>query len=146
MKSQKEKTVTIKIELDTTDVQEKLDEIDKQIRNSDAFNGLSNISTLPPQNTAGGVYTAQLGINLNGVTHHSGFAADRFELHSGIDTNIEDLIENAVKNHVQSAVQDIKKQLTADWMIMTDLTSHIKQVMLLECFPDGILHRNFGRR
>lgn len=98
------------------------------------------------QHTAGGVYTEQPGIKINGVTHNSGFAVDIFKLHSGVDTNIEALIENSVKNHVQSAVRDIKKHLTADRMTMADLTSHIKQVMLLECFPDGILHRNFGRR
>jgi hypothetical protein len=231
MENQKEKTVTIKIELDTTDVQKKLDEIDKRIRNSDAFKELSDIATLPPQkiisditsqkiisdaltemksrwyeifgspsedkttvaflvgewiaiegeytpdkirlrehglseqdlenasasrqgfeqHTAGGTasvsYTMNIGINRDKPVQSTvTMRAPKFKVNYGVDTNLEALIENAVKNHAQSAARDIKKQLAADRMTLKDLTSHIKNVMLLECFPGGILHRNFGSR
>ncbi|EBO3327880.1 hypothetical protein AU584_02410 [Salmonella enterica subsp. enterica serovar Agona str. SL483] len=199
MENQKEQTVTIKIELDTTfthdEIRDALEYI-KRVRQTKAFgkaladlspftvkngevffkdavigNGLTtdkirlrecglserdvkNASASNSgyeQHTAGGAasvsYTASISINQDKPVQDTvTFTADHFKVHSGIDVNIEALIENAVKNHVQSAVRDIKKQLAADRMTMKDLTSHIKNVMLLECFPDGILHRNFGRR
>ncbi|MBG0542825.1 hypothetical protein I4O69_21945 [Enterobacter hormaechei] len=134
MGNQKEQTVTIKIELNATDVQKKLEEIDDSLRNYDGFK----------IDRGGRVFINDAFIS--GVVH--AVNPDRFEckIHSGVDDNIEALIENAVKNQVQSAVLDIKKQIAADRMTMEDLTSHIKNVMLLECFPNGILHRNFGRR
>ncbi|HIA4711204.1 TPA: Fur-regulated protein [Salmonella enterica] len=97
------------------------------------------IHAADPEDTrsATNIYNISLGIRRDDTVHFAGI---------GVDTNLEALIENAVKNHVQSAVRDIKKQLAADRMTLKDLTSHIKHVMLLECFPDGILHRNFGRR
>lgn len=152
MKNQKEKTVTIKIELDTTDVQKKLDEINDRLRNYDGFkidhsgqvfindafiDGIIHAAEPEGTQSVTNTYNISLGIRRDDTVHFAGI---------GVDTNLEALIENAVKNHVQSAVRDIKKQLAADRMTLKDLTSHIKNVMLLESFPGGILHRNFGRR
>ncbi|HED1259186.1 TPA: hypothetical protein R4S75_002884 [Enterobacter hormaechei subsp. hoffmannii] len=164
MGNQKEQTVTIKIELNATDVQKKLEEIDDSLRNYDGFkidrggrvfindafiSGVVHAVNPEDDQSVTNIYNISLGVRKNKpVQNMVTFTADRFEckIHSGVDDNIEALIENAVKNQVQSAVLDIKKQIAADRMTMEDLTSHIKNVMLLECFPNGILHRNFGRR
>ncbi|EJV1482031.1 MULTISPECIES: hypothetical protein [Enterobacter cloacae complex] len=164
MGNQKEQTVTIKIELNATDVQKKLEEIDDSLRNYDGFkidrggrvfindafiSGVVHAVNPEDDQSVTNIYYISLGVRKNKpVQNMVTFTADRFEckIHSGVDDNIEALIENAVKNQVQSAVLDIKKQIAADRMTMEDLTSHIKNVMLLECFPNGILHRNFGRR
>lgn len=199
MENQKEQTVTIKIELDTTfthdEIRDALEYVKRvrqtkalekaladsspfTVKNGEVFfkdavigNGLTtdkirlreyglserdvkNASASNSgyeQHTAGGAasvsYTASISIGRDKPVQDTvTFTAEHFKVHSGIDVNLEALIENAVKNHVQSAVRDIKKQLAADQMTLKDLTSHIKHVMLLECFPGGILHRNFGRR
>ncbi|MCW4838401.1 hypothetical protein [Enterobacter hormaechei] len=169
MGNQKEQTVTIKIELNATDVQKKLEEIDDSLRNYDGFkidrggrvfindafindafiSGVVHAVNPEDDQSVTNIYNISLGVRKNKpVQNMVTFTADRFEckIHSGVDDNIEALIENAVKNQVQSAVLDIKKQIAADRMTMEDMTSHIKNVMLLECFPNGILHRNFGRR
>lgn len=169
MGNQKEQTVTIKIELNATDVQKKLEEIDDSLRNYDGFkidrggrvfindafindafiSGVVHAVNPEDDQSVTNIYNISLGVRKNKpVQNMVTFTADRFKckIHSGVDDNIEALIENAVKNQVQSAVLDIKKQIAADRMTMEDMTSHIKNVMLLECFPNGILHRNFGRR
>lgn len=145
MENRKEQTVIIKIELDTTDLQKKLDEIDERIRNSEAFrvlNGgvfikpaliqdakISNAieSSRPVANT----YNINIG-KLSGNESYQNtvtFTTDKFHIHSGVNLNVESIMENAIANHEEAErFNDIVRDIARD-------------VIRKESRPGGLLRR-----
>lgn len=72
-------------------------------------------------------------------------SADKFEVNSGVDTNLEAVLGNSLKNAAECAALDVAKQMAADKKAMDELTSHVRKAIMMECFPGGVIWRQCRR-
>lgn len=98
--------ITIGVELDTSAVQKALDELDEKIRNSDAFKVLKD-GWSHKKNGTMIINNGQVLIcdEKGAVT----FRVGKFGIHSGVDTNLDEIIKNALASH--AAIQQIRKDI-----------------------------------
>lgn len=145
MENKKEQTVTIKIELDTTDVQKELDEIDERIRNSESFKMLNGEVFIKPAliqaaKISSIIESAQpitntYNINIgklcgnepaqNKVT----VSADKFSIQPCVDIILESIMEDALASH-----EEIRR--FSD--VVRDIT---RETICKESKPGGLLWR-----
>ncbi|PYZ79369.1 Fur-regulated protein [Citrobacter koseri] len=86
------------------------------------------------------IYNISLGVRKDKPAQNTvTFTADQFEIHSGVDTNLEALIENALKNAAKSAAKDVAKKVADDQKAMDCLTSFIRKAIRNECQPGGAI-------
>lgn len=82
------------------------------------------------------IYNISLGVRKDKPAQNTvTFTADQFEIHSGVDTNLEALIENALKN----TAKDVAKKVANDQKAMDCLTSFIRKAIRNECQPGGAI-------
>lgn len=98
--------ITIGVELDTSAVQKALDELDDKIRKSDAFKFLKD-GWSHEKNGTMIINNGQVFIRdtQNAVTAR----VDNFGIHSGVDTDLDEIIKNALASH--AAIQKIRKDI-----------------------------------
>lgn len=72
-------------------------------------------------------------------------SADKFEVNSGFDTNLEAVLGNSLKNAAECAALDVAKQMAADKKAMDELTSHVRKAIMMECFPGGVIWQQCRR-
>ncbi|HGE7137375.1 TPA: phage tail tip fiber protein [Citrobacter freundii] len=72
-------------------------------------------------------------------------SVDKFEVKSGIDTNLESLLENMLKNAAECAARDVAKQVAADQKAMDELAKTIRKAIHNECLAGGIIWQRFNR-
>ncbi|HGT8312926.1 TPA: Fur-regulated protein [Escherichia coli] len=72
-------------------------------------------------------------------------SADKFEVNSGVDTNLEAVLGNSLKNAAECAALDVAKQMAADKKAMDELTSHVRKAIMMECFPGGVIWQQCRR-
>ena len=92
------------------------------------------------------IYNISLGIQRDEPAQNKvTISADKFEVKPGIDTNTEALIENALKNAAECAALDAAKQVAADKKAMDGLASYVRTVIIMECFPGGVIWQQCRR-
>ena len=91
-KTKPSQTLSIKVEVDTSELEEKLDEINNLIKNSTAFELIN-----------GQVFIKPATISRNEIT------VDKFSIHTGVDSIISEIIKNAIAN--QRDTEQIEKRI-----------------------------------
>ncbi|HIH5000352.1 MULTISPECIES: hypothetical protein [Enterobacteriaceae] len=136
--------ITIGVEMDTTDAQKVIDELDEKIRNSEAFKALKDGWSHDKNGTMiinhgqvfirdamiqdGSITNAKIG---SALTSNNGSVSTTYEMKIGIergtDENVEGILKNALKNAAQSAAQDGAKRAGED---LKSKTKDIQLAML----------------
>lgn len=79
------------------------------------------------------IYNISLGIRRDEpVQNKVTISADKFEVKSGVDTNLEAVLDNALKNAAECAALD-------------DLAKTIRKAIHNECLAGGIIWQRFSR-
>lgn len=91
-KTKPSQTLSIKVEVDTSELEKKLDEINNLIKNSTAFELIE-----------GQVFIKPATISRNEIT------IDKFSIHTGVDSIISEIIKNAIAN--QKDTEQIEKRI-----------------------------------
>lgn len=155
---QKEYCCSINLEVDTSNVQKMIDEFNERLRNVAGFkfdgsgklfiNGASiggSIYAAPEvPHPVTNIYNISFGVRSdkpeqNKVT----ISVDKFEVKSGIDTNLESLLENMLKNAAECAARDVAKQVAADQKAMDELAKTIRKAIHNECLAGGLIWKRF---
>lgn len=126
--SEKVGELSLHLSLDTTQAQNALDELDKRIRNSEAFKVLNGEVFIHNAFIGNSIQTAALETPQT--------VTNTYNVSIGLDvaTNVEAILENALKNH-----RETTKKNNDDFM------SAVRKIIMLECLPGGVLHRQFDR-
>ncbi|EBY1362612.1 Fur-regulated protein [Salmonella enterica subsp. enterica serovar Senftenberg] len=149
-------SVMFGVDIDTSAAQKAIDELDQRIRNTVSFelirngvpfikdatigNGAIHATAIKTPQPVTNVYNISLGIRHDEpVQNKVTFTADQFEIHSGIDDNLEALLENTLKNAAKSAAKDVAKKVADDQKAMDCLTSFIRKTIRNECRPGGAI-------
>jgi len=157
---QKEYVCTMALEVDASNVQKMIDEFNERLSNVAGLkfdgsgklfiNGASiggSIYAAPevPQPVTN-IYNINFGVrNDKPVQNKVTISADKFEVKSGIDTNLEVVLENTLKKAAKSAEMDVAKQVAADQKALDELADHIRNAIHNECLAGGIIWRRFSR-
>lgn len=154
--------MTLGVEIDTSAAQKAIDELDQRIRDTVSFelirNGVSFIKDAAIANGAihaaaidtpqpvTNIYNISFGVRSDEpVQNKVTTSVDKFEVNSGVDTNLEALIENALKNAAECVALDVAKQVAADKKAMDDLAKTIRNAIHNECLAGGIIWQRFSR-
>lgn len=136
--------ITIGVELDTSDAQKALDELDDEIRNSDAFKDLKDGWSHEKNGTMiinhGQVFIRDAMIQDSSITKakigseiasNNGSVSTTYVMKMGVergtDENVEAILKNALKNAAQSAAHDGAKRAAED---LKSKTKDIQLAML----------------
>lgn len=87
-------TLSIKVEVDSSELEKKLDEINNLIKNSTAFELINGQAFIKPA-----------AISRDKIT------VNKFSLYSGVDSNVSEIIKNAIAN--QKDTEQIEKRIEA---------------------------------
>lgn len=104
-KTKPTQTLSIKVEVDTSELEKKLDEINNLIQNSTAFELIE-----------GQVFIKPATISRNEIT------IDKFSIYTGVDFNASEIIKNAIANQKfteqiqNAALEAVEKALRTDGM------------------------------
>lgn len=137
------------IEIDTSAAQKAIDELDQRIRDTVSFelirngvpfikdatiaNGAIHAAAIETPLPMTNIYNISLGIQRDEpVQNKVTISADKFEVKSGVDTNLEAVLDNALKNAAECAALD-------------DLAKTIRKAIHNECLAGGIIWQRFSR-
>lgn len=121
---------------------------DDKTRNSHAFiaSGVIHAAAIETPQLLTNIYNISLGIRRDEpVQNKVTISADKFEVKSGVDTNLEAVLDNALKNAAECAALDDAKQVAADQNAMGDLAKTIRKAIHNECLAGGIIWQRFSR-
>ncbi|HGY1839386.1 Fur-regulated protein [Citrobacter freundii] len=155
-------SMTLGVEIDTSAAQKAIDELDQRIRDTVSFELLRNgVPFIKDATIASGairaaaieiaqpvtnIYNISLGILRDEpVQNKVTISTDKFEVNSGVDTNLEAVLENVRENAAKSAAMDIAKQMAADKKAMDELASYVRTAIMMECFPGGVIWQQCRR-
>ncbi|MFS6817760.1 Fur-regulated protein [Citrobacter meridianamericanus] len=156
-------SMSLGVEVDTSAAQKTIDELYQRIhRNTLAFELFRNGESFIKDATisggairAGAIETSQPVTNIYNISFgvHSdelaqnkvAISTDKFEVKSGVDTNLKSVLENTLKNVAECAARDVAKQVAANQKAMDELTSHVRKAIMMECFPGGVIWRQCRR-
>lgn len=142
-------SVMLDVELDTSAAQKAIDELDQRIRDTVSFelirngvpfikdatigDGVIHAAALDVPQPVTNIYNISFGVrNDKPVQNKVTISADKFEVKSGIDTNLEAVLKNAMNNAAESAAMD-------------DLAKTIRKAIHNECLAGGIIWQRFRR-
>lgn len=92
------------------------------------------------------IYNISFGVRSDeSVQNKVTISTEKFEVNSGVDTNLEAVLENVRKNAAKSAAMDIAKQMAADRKAMDELASYVRTAIMMECFPGGVIWQQCRR-
>ncbi|UAK19642.1 Fur-regulated protein [Kluyvera sp. CRP] len=145
-------SISLGVEIDTSATQKALEELDELVRKSDAFKILGNDLAFINDITifSGAIHTAEietpqpvtniynisLGIRGNDpVQNKVTIGADKFEVKSGVDSNIDGILKNALKNVATVAA----RQAEATEKTMVELSEVVRKAIHKECLPGGLI-------
>lgn len=155
-------SVMLYVELDTSATQKAIDELDQRIRDTVSFelirngvpfikdatigDGVIHAAALDVPQPVTNIYNINFGVrNDKPVQNKVTISADKFEVKSGIDTNLEVVLENTLKKAAKSAAMDVAKQVAADQQALDELADHIRKAIHNECLAGGIIWQRFSR-
>lgn len=138
-------SISLGVEIDTSATQKALEELDELIRKSDAFKILGNGQTFINDTTifsgvihaaeieapqpVTNIYNISLGVRSNdSVQNKVTIGADKFEVKSGVDSNIEAILKNALAND----------------KAMAELSECVRKAIQKECRPGGLIRNQRG--
>ncbi|HHN8850578.1 TPA: Fur-regulated protein, partial [Escherichia coli] len=155
-------SVTLGVDIYTSAAQKAIDELDQRIRDTVSFelirngvpfindatiaNGAIHAAAIETPQPVTNIYNINLGIQRDEpVQNKVTISADKFEVNSGVDTNLEAVLGNSLKNAAECAALDVAKQMAADKKAMDELTSHVRKAIMMECFPGGVIWQQCRR-
>lgn len=149
--------ITIGVEMDTTDAQKVIDELDEKIRNSEAFKALKDGWSFEKNGTLiinGPVYFSETPVSEDAITEAKignamqsdgaiitsytinigiprkdtvTFQADKFSLQPSINDNVEHLIKNAKVNH--TAMQNLEAKIFQQALVIAGFKDDIAKAV-----------------
>ncbi len=116
------------------------------IKDAAIANGAIHAAAIETSQLLTNIYNISLGIRRDEpVQNKVTISADKFEVKSGVDTNLEAVLDNALKNAAECAALDDAKQVAADQNAMGDLAKTIRKAIHNECLAGGIIWQRFSR-
>ena len=156
-------SMTLGVEIDISAAQKAIGELEQRIhRNTLAFEHLRNgVPFIKDATIASGaihaaaietpqpvtnIYNISLGIQRDEPAQNKvTVSADKFEVKSGVDTNLDAVLDNALKNAAECAALDVAKQMAADKKAMDELVSYVRTAIMMECLPGGVIWQQCRR-
>ena len=147
-------SMTFGVEIDTSAAQKAINELDQRIRDTVSFelirngvpfikdaaiaNGAIHAAAIETPQPVTNIYNISFGVRSDEPEQKKvTISADKFEVKSGVDTNLEAVIENAA----ECAAMDVAKQMAADKKAMDELEKTIRKAIHKECLPGGLIWR-----
>ena len=155
-------SMALGVGIDSSAAQKAIGELDQRIRDTvsfelirngvpfikDAFitGGAIQAAAIETPHPVTNIYNISFGVRSdepeqNKVT----ISVDKFEVKSGIDTNLESVLENALKNAAECAARDVARQVATDQKAMDELAKTIRKAIHNECLAGGIIWQRFNR-
>mgnify|MGYP001098754067 FL=1 len=116
------------------------------INDATIANGAIHAAAIDTPQPVTNIYNISLGIQRDEPAQNKvTVSADKFEVKSGVDTNLEAVLDNALKNAAECAALDVAKQVAADKKAMDELAKTIRKAIHNECLAGGIIWQRFSR-
>ncbi|HCB1811336.1 MULTISPECIES: phage tail tip fiber protein [unclassified Citrobacter] len=137
-------SMTLGVEIDTSPFVVKNGEV--FIKEANIAGGSIRAAELEKPQPVTNIYNINFGARSDEPAQNQvTISADKFEVNSGVDTNLEAVLGNSLKNAAECAALDVAKQMAADKKAMDELTSHVRKAIMMECFPGGVIWRQCRR-
>ncbi|HCB1493709.1 TPA: Fur-regulated protein [Citrobacter braakii] len=137
-------SMTLGVEIDTSPFVVKNGEV--FIKEANIAGGSTRAAELEKPQPVTNIYNINFGARSDEPAQNQvTISADKFEVNSGVDTNLEAVLGNSLKNAAECAALDVAKQMAADKKAMDELTSHVRKAIMMECFPGGVIWRQCRR-
>ncbi|WP_410752481.1 Fur-regulated protein [Citrobacter youngae] len=159
---QKEYVCTMALEVDASNVQKMIDEFNERLSNVAGFkfdgsgklfikdatigDGIIHAAAIETPQPVTNIYNISFGVRSDELEQNKvTISVDKFEVKSGIDTNLESVLENALKNAAECAARDVARQVATDQKAMDELAKTIRKAIHNECLAGGIIWQRFNR-
>lgn len=137
-------SMTLGVEIDTSPFVVKNGEV--FIKEANIAGGSIRAAELEKPQPVTNIYNINFGARSDEPAQNQvTISADKFEVNSGVDTNLEAVLGNSLKNAAECAALDVAKQMAADKKAMDELTSHVRKAIIMECFPGGVIWQQCRR-
>ena len=137
-------SMTLGVEIDTSPFVVKNGEV--FIKEANIAGGSIRAAELEKPQPVTNIYNINFGARSDEPAQNQvTISADKFEVNSGVDTNLEAVLGNSLKNAAECAALDVAKQMAADKKAMDELTSHVRKAIMMECFPGGVIWKQCRR-
>ncbi|EPJ4169877.1 phage tail tip fiber protein [Citrobacter freundii] len=137
-------SMTLGVEIDTSPFVVKNGEV--FIKEANIAGGSIRAAELEKPQPVTNIYNINFGARSDETAQNQvTISADKFEVNSGVDTNLEAVLGNSLKNAAECAALDVAKQMAADKKAMDELTSHVRKAIMMECFPGGVIWQQCRR-
>lgn len=137
-------SMTLGVEIDTSPFVVKNGEV--FIKEANIAGGSIRAAELEKPQPVTNIYNINFGARSDEPAQNQvTISADKFEVNSGVDTNLEAVLGNSLKNAAECAALDVAKQMAADKKAMDELTSHVRKAIMMECFPGGVIWQAIRR-
>ncbi|WP_410706404.1 Fur-regulated protein [Citrobacter braakii] len=137
-------SMTLGVEIDTSPFVVKNSEV--FIKEANIAGGSIRAAELEKPQPVTNIYNINFGARSDEPAQNQvTISADKFEVNSGVDTNLEAVLGNSLKNAAECAALDVAKQMAADKKAMDELTSHVRKAIMMECFPGGVIWQQCRR-
>ncbi|HCA7170290.1 TPA: Fur-regulated protein [Citrobacter freundii] len=137
-------SMTLGVEIDTSPFVVKNGEV--FIKEANIAGGSIRAAELEKPQPVTNIYNINFGARSDEPAQNQvTISADKFEVNSGVDTNLEAVLGNSLKNAAECAALDVAKQMAADKKAMDELTSHVRKAIMMECFPGGVIWQQCRR-
>ncbi|HED2432099.1 TPA: Fur-regulated protein [Citrobacter freundii] len=137
-------SMTLGVEIDTSPFVVKNGEV--FIKEANIAGGSIRAAELEKPQPVTNIYNINFGARSDEPAQNQvTISADKFEVNSGVDTNLEAVLSNSLKNAAECAALDVAKQMAADKKAMDELTSHVRKAIMMECFPGGVIWQQCRR-
>ncbi|HCB1917895.1 TPA: Fur-regulated protein [Citrobacter braakii] len=137
-------SMTLGVEIDTSPFVVKNGEV--FIKEANIAGGSIRAAELEKPQPVTNIYNINFGARSDEPAQNQvTISADKFEVNSGVDTNLEAVLGNSLKNAAECAALDVAKQMAADKKAMDELASYVRTAIMMECFPGGVIWQQCRR-
>ncbi len=137
-------SMTLGVEIDTSPFVVKNGEV--FIKEANIAGGSIRAAELEKPQPVTNIYNINFGARSDEPAQNQvTISADKFEVNSGVDTNLEAVLGNSLKNAAECAALDVAKQMAADKKAMDELEKTIRKAIHNECLAGGIIWQRFSR-
>ncbi|MDM3361844.1 Fur-regulated protein [Citrobacter braakii] len=137
-------SMTLGVEIDTSPFVVKNGEV--FIKEANIAGGYIRAAELEKPQPVTNIYNINFGARSDEPAQNQvTISADKFEVNSGVDTNLEAVLGNSLKNAAECAELDVAKQMAADKKAMDELASYVRTAIMMECFPGGVIWQQCRR-
>lgn len=137
-------SMTLGVEIDTSPFVVKNGEV--FIKEANIAGGYIRAAELEKPQPVTNIYNINFGARSDEPAQNQvTISADKFEVNSGVDTNLEAVLGNSLKNAAECAALDVAKQMAADKKAMDEQASYVRTAIMMECLPGGVIWRQCRR-